>query len=761
MRTIRFLVCVICGILSPHFLFAQNSELLDEIVFGQIKSEKKHRLSAVSSKTVKGGLGEPARELLPIEGSKVEGGNLTFTMKVDPDKQNYFTARFWGSDNGHSNILILFCEGKQIGYRHLGDYDMLDISNEDLPYPGRFFYTTLPLPISMTKGKKNIELSIRSTGFIARYGETFEKYQKRMVRPSRPVYKGYTHTQECFVPKAKEKQGKEPARLVRTGPGAEVIEDVKAFVNRELTRIMKKDKWNQDEAWILSYAYNQPWTVVAHDEHVIRKVIDTADDYYEQYAESPETVYKGSWVTIGPLCLALNAFVPEISKIWDEKMQNNKTRRENWAAMCKAGVDYAKMNRRSYTNQSMIVDLHLYSVNRMLSILAPEQALPMYQVLKFLYESVGIVPWTGSLLPNGEPSMPLGDNYYQFSKNGLSKELGYVGGYGEILNWMVHIYEVTGERGQTDTRDPLIREQMLKIMRSRSHFRYPTLDNEGYAVMRGESVIGWRDHGSYPAGIIYGERGYHREGTPVMTAAATLDPDAVAYAQQMMEDNQFFSVVKGKMGDRSLNSIYTLLRLPGEYELIMKQPRYHKHLPMTQDMPDVLFTDEEVGVVALKNGEDILYTSLYWRANFAVNFLARVHYITPDMDRIATVFEDVQYTPSGYTYTRPERNNLFFSPARNFYPEVKSAHTGEQLPIAKIPEGVDFKPGWESVYAGKGDFYTLRYGKYLIAMNCTKDKVYDLKVPKAKKILKFPEKTLVKEKNLKVKAQSTIVLLVE
>ena len=127
-------------------------------------------------------------------------------MKVDPEKQNYFTARFWGSDSGNSNILILFCEGKQIGYRHLGDYDVLDIANEDKPYPGRFTYTTLPLPISMTRGKKEIELSIRSTGRIFRYGETFDAYQKVMEKPSKALYKGYTHTETCFQPSEKEKK---------------------------------------------------------------------------------------------------------------------------------------------------------------------------------------------------------------------------------------------------------------------------------------------------------------------------------------------------------------------------------------------------------------------------------------------------------------------------------------------------------------------------------------------------------------------------
>lgn len=144
-----------------------------------------------------------------------------------------------------------------------------------------------------------------------------------------------------------------------------------------------------------------------------------------------------------------------------------------------------------------------------------------------------------------------------------------------------------------------------------------------------------------------------------MTAASTLDPIAVAYAQQMLDDNQFF-MLSGKMKDSSLNSTYTLLRLPGEYELIAKQPRREDKLPMSSGMPDALFADEEVGTIALKNGEEILYASLYWRANYAINYLARVHYITPEIDRIATIYEDIKFTPSGYTYKRPERTNLFF-----------------------------------------------------------------------------------------------------
>ena len=224
----------------------------------------------------------------------------------------------------------------------------------------------------------------------------------------------------------------------------------------------------------------------------------------------------------------------------------------------------------------------------------------------------------------------------------------------------------------------------------------------------------------------------------------------------MIDDGQFYSVVKQKMSDKTINSTQTLLRIPGEYEKIANH-KTAKKLPMS-DNKDILFTDEEVGVVALKNGDEILYASLYWRANYAINFLARVHYITPQCDRIATVFEDVEFEHSGLYYTRPERTNLAFSQDLDFY-NVKSAHTGEKLPIAKIPSGVSFKPGDENVFAGKGDFYKLKYGKYIIAMNCTRTKTFNLDIPDSKEVLLFPEKSKVDSKQLTVEPMQTIVLV--
>lgn len=737
--------------------FAQTKPL-DEIVFGNNASEKKHAFSEKATEVIKGGLNEPARRLMPIESERVEGGNMTFRMKVDPEKQNYFTARFWGSETGNSSILILFCEGKQIGYRHLGDYDMLDIANEDAPFHGRFTYTTLPLPLGITKGKKEIELSIRSTGSIYRYGETFDAYQKPMVTPTKAVYKGYTHTEGYFAPPKNEKQGKEPQAKVRTAPGEEILDEVKSLVNNEIEKILAKEKISDDELLLIAEAYDVAWTKVYQNNLVIERVISETDRFCQRVKEDIKTI--DNWITAGKYCHAIYFFVPEIRKTLEVEMPDGQTRRRHWSDMLVTSVNYAKTHRRSYTNQSMIVDLYLYHVNRILEVVDYEKALPSYQTLKYLYESMGLSPWLGSETADG-PSKPLGEDYMQLTDKGLTKELGYVGGYGEILHWMNLIYNVTGEKAFGDSRDAIIRGQILKMFKARSYFRYPSLDNDGYIAMRGESVIGWRDHGYYPANILYGEKGFTRETEPFMVTASILDPNAIDYAWQMMDENQYFHVLKIRMQDRGVQSIYSLLRAPENYELIKQQTRGNEKLPMSKGMPDVLFSDEEIGVIALKNGDEILYSSLYWRSNYAVNSLARVHYITPEIEQVSTVFQDVKYTDSGLTYQRPPRVNLHFSDARDFYSGVESAHTGEILPIAKVPEGINYQPGWENIHAGRADFYTLRYGKYLIAMNTTTDRSYELEVPKAKKVLDFPTKQPVKELKLTVEPRTTVVLLID
>jgi len=730
----------------------------DEIHFGNAKSENKHSLVSNKTETYKGGLNETARRLLPLEPTTWYGGTMSFKMKVDSEKQNYFTVRCYGSETDR-NVIMLFINGLQVGYRHLGDIDYLHIGNQDAPFLNRFYYVTLPLPLSHTKGKKEVSLEIRSYGAIWGYGDTFEKYQKEMVEPTIGFYKAYTHTQTCYNPDKKEAQGEVPVYKTRTSPGVEILGELKKRVNADLNNILAKDVLDsQLEMWTLAEASTVNWTIAYQNKKVVQLIIASIDSFYKRYQQQTNlvyqdpSVYNNEWLIIGPMCRAIRMLWNEIHPFITSE------RRIEWSEMMQAALEYSTNHRRHYTNQSMIIDLFMYDVNKTLGLIEPLKALPEYQTLKYLHESVGLTPWTGV-----NNTCPLGDNYWQLTRKGLTKELGYVGNYGEVLDWVNDIYRSTCMPGQPETGDPQIRAQLLCMMEARSYFRHPGVDREGNAVMRMEAVVGWRDGGHYPGDIVYGDRGAAWDATPLMTAAATLDSRAIGMAQQMMKDNQFFSMVAQKLETKNMRGTRSLLHIPDEYELIIKQPQSDFKMPMAPRGPDFVFSDEEDGVVAIKNSDEILYVSLYWRARFGVNNLAKVHYTTPIIDRVANVHIKTIIDDSGMRYERPNWVNLAFWGTHEWYEGVESAHTGEELLIARIPEGVQFKPGDENIYAGKALFYQLDYGKYIIGMNSSPNQTFELKIhPESRKVKNLTNNSeMVKTDHVKVHPMSTVVLYAE
>jgi hypothetical protein len=278
--------------------------------------------------------------------------------------------------------------------------------------------------------------------------------------------------------------------------------------------------------------------------------------------------------------------------------------------------------------------------------------------------------------------------------------------------------------------------------------------------MRLETGIGWRDT-HFPGSVTYGQRPALDE-TPIYAAAVTLDPFAVGAAQQMFADHQFFASVKSTLTDRRLRGDFGLLTIPDDYEKISAQPASPHRLPMSWDQPDTVFADEENGVVAIKHGREILYVSLYWRSRLGINGLARTHYLTPRYQQTAVVYEEAKFEPSGQTYKRPNWTNFGFGNGGFRYPgKLDSAHAGEELPIPKIPADVIAKPGEENPYLGRADFYQLRYGPYLIAMNTTADKTFQLAAPSGVK--QAPDlvsgKSLALDAPVPVPPRSTIVLL--
>lgn len=723
-------------------LFSGWAQPMDTLILGDSTSEKAHAFRAPEGASI---VTNRARVILPPRDKNWQGGKIEFQMAVDPKRQNYFTARFLNSEV-NQNLLFLFVEGKQIGYRPLGDYDMLCGPNvEPLAREG-YFYQTLPLPRKLTEGKTSVHLAIGATGWIWPYGTTFELYQREMVSPSRGILEVQTSLDAGDVLPAQPSGSKYewPRRPPLPETPEQIVSQVKERLNKDIQSLLnrKPGSCNQMQLHLLAKAYHVPWTRAFNTKKVLDHVTSGIDAHFIRYRKDPvlltndTSTWNPSWYCFGVLgeCLVLleKELVAELdSPITDEKGAT-VSRRAAWSELLLASVNYLRTHRRQYTNQSMIADLNLYRANRGLRILDASKALPEQDARAYLYEATGILPWLGSDDATGKRTRPLGDNFFQLTEQGLTRELGYVGGYGEVQDWVVQIYDATRE-SRHGKGDPRIKEQLTRIAKARAFFRYPAPDKEGYQAMRMETVIGWRDIGLLGP-VVYGAKSA-RDASSIAPAAVSQDPWSVGYAQQMLADHQFFQGVKEHLHEGGLRETLGLLDLPEDYAWLAAQPLSPYRLPMTPNGPDILFADLDDGVIAIKHGRVILYVSLYWRALYGINNLAKIHYIAPGKDVRATVVQHTEFIPSGKMYKRPSNSDAGYGrgPYKQ-YREIPSAHEGEELPIAQIPPEIagSYKVGLGNLFAGRGSFYQIAYGPYIMVMNCSKEAPRVLQLPDGK-----------------------------
>jgi len=710
----------------------QPTAVIDKITFGDGVSEQSHGLNAVKSESFRGGLQQPARKLLPGGSHPWEGGTLEWTMKVDPTAQNYFTVKVWGSDKGlASGRLFLFANGLQVGYRVESDYDVLSQCDEEPLAPGRFVYVTLPLPPKLTQGKSSIDLKIVSLGPIWYYGTNFAQEQKDLTQPTRGIYSAYTHIVPRFVPDGSEQQGEMPSARTRSAPGKEVIAESVDIVKNRLNKLLsarnptpRVGRDRDAELLLLGDAYNTAWTPADRNPKTIEQIVRDGDSMAEDFANTAKNnESSASWAGAGPLGRAVMETWPAIGKELDTSIKVGATelsRKEAWANTLQESVDYWRTHRRAYTNQSMIVDMNIYTANRALELIAPSRAIPEARALDFLYQATGIEPWLGSDLLGGGSEKPYGAHYFLVTRKGLSRELGYVGNYGEtILSFTRDMVVLTG--------DEKLREQLRKLQDARLVFRYPGFDAEGYRCMKLASEIDNRT-AHYPlSGSAYNASNI-REAWWMETAAILPDdPAIVGAAQQSVDDGQYFAYIEGWLKDPDT---WGMMRNVDAWGKVSQLPPSPRRLPMTPGQPDFAFADEEDAVLALKHGDTNLFINFYYRAEHGVNRVARVYELTPSITRLATVRTDVEVISSGENYVRPDFIDRLRDKGNPPPEDIHQAWAGDIMPIARRPDDATApKYGDWGPFLGKAAFYSLRYGDYLIGMNTTENRSYTLHVP--------------------------------
>ena len=764
---------------------ASAGNYLDAISFGDAASERSHGLAQAGSEEFRGGLGEPARRLLPLNPISYDGGFVSFTLKVDPERQNYFTVKLWGSDQGASRgRLILYIDGLQAGYRHEGDHDVLNQTDDEAVFQGRFLYQTLALPPLRTRGKSQVELKIAGLGPMWPYGANFAQKQRNLTNSTRGIYRAYTHTSTRFVPDPSEQQGEYIKPAVRPeGPGEELLAQMKTTVNHRLKQIIAAKTGDagdtgdaQGRMLLLAQARDTSWTSVYHDDRVIAAIVRAGDAFVRSGNLDPE-----NWVGAGPFgeAIARIGRNPQLEKALDETIEvpaqlpaagrRNQappkttsdtsagvvkmTRREAWARiLCASVTGHRTRGRRYYTNQSMIVDYNLYAANRGLQVVDPAQALPEKQALHYIYEAIGLLPWLGNDTEAGGSAKPYGTNYFQITRKGLSRELGYVGTYGEtILKFCRDMAELAGDEN--------VRRQLIKLETARMNFRYPSLDPDGFRVMKIAGEIDNRTahfpvaNGAYSIADV-------REAWGMEVPALARDPVSVGAAQQCLEDHQYFYRLAQRTNDPDTLG---MMRNIGDYAAVKALPKSDFRLPMTDGQPDFIYSDEENAVIALKHGAQRLFLNFYYRQEFAVSGVVRILDLTSAVLRIATVKAQFEVVSSGREWTRPdiidfERSGGFPPPGQ----QIHQAWRGEKLPISKKPDDATLpESGSFGPFVGKAAFYSLRYGDYLFGINTTQGNTYNLPVPSGCR--RAPDlvsgQTLDLSQPVKVGPLTTVVLL--
>ncbi len=731
---------------------------IDRVLLSQESIGGPHAVRMVNGSVTPGGLGQPSIRIAPPADGEWKGGGVDFRIKVDPSSPTFFTTRLWGGDVVDGNLTLL-CDGKQVGDRLLSDYDQLDYGSKHPAFDGAFYYKTYRLPDAVTKGKSTISCTIEASGPIFSYASDFDKFQQAMKMPSRGIYDVFTHDdpwldasglQDGTVRVAAKRQGE--GAITAKGPGSEVLGKIRTKIEATATGLLNATRpLGQHEIAFLAHFRSKTWSKLAKDPRLVSAIVKGMDDYAVAYARDPELVkwdkatWNPDWFGFGPLAEALvtdpATFTPLLDRQIAWKDGTQTTRRAALTEMFMASRDWLRTHRRFYTNQSMIVDCWgIYYANRGLAIVAPDKAMPEDKARRYLYEAIGIEEWRGDDLPDGGHSYDAGGpdgtkgspykvtpNYHLVTRKGLTRELGYVGNYGEVGDWVAAIYDATRSApGQPG--DPKIREQLARMLVARGYFRYPTTDDDGFASMRNMADIGWRDLKA-PGEVAYVQVGHAGASSPIQAAVLTADPRLVGYAQQMVRDNQLWSTLEKAVAAPGFRQAYGLLDIIDDVQALAAMPAQSARLPMTEGQPDFAFADAEDAVVAIKRGEERFYASLWWRGNRGVSNLGRVWISGPRGNRIATVPVRTSYVPSGQTWTRPDKTVLLKSETFNRNYGTTLAEAGEKVPLAKAPDGIVLKPGEDSIYAGRGDSYVMSYAGYTIAVNMSDTKPFEFVIP--------------------------------
>ena len=673
------------------------AETVDRIVLGNEASEAAHGFADGGTSRVDAGTaGRPCRRILKPDGERWRAGPMRFRLKVARGARTYLRVVLWGGDVSHDHM---FCtiDGKMLGQMHLGEYDLLDYEScwprdaerttSDAEHFGVFTTRTFLVPEELTAGRDSVEVAIYAAGHVWGYGVDFEQFQKMVEHDSRGIYAVATMDAAGPAEGARMNGGDGPPLADASAACAELaslILSLQEKIDRHLRYLMEPGilAKRRDEAGFLAEAYSTPWCVAYRNPAAVEAVVAATDAEIENERAQPGSIIgNGTWYAGGRMAIAAERLGAEVLRPYmtDE-------RRRAWRAHFLASVEYLMAHRRFFANQSQIVDTNAHWCNRALKACDPSAGPPLAETLERVKEAMGLKP-----MPNG---------YVALTAKGLSKEDGYVGSYGESTIW------AAANACEASEGDAELLAQLRKASRARLYMRYPGVRRDGRRVARLEAQVSWRNEHFPPPPT------YLTSGLDIRNAILARDPALVGAVRDALLDGTLADYVRA-----AKDSDIAALRFPEDWRKVRKViERSGGNLPhMPCFSGDFVWGDPENAVVAVRHGSEMLFVEAYWRARGGVNNLAKVHFVSPRGEDVATVFCNETYEKQGgrvqkigdwFQYGWMGR--LYpgycetFAPDEGVWPP-RNATAGALRPVA--------------ANGGRADFYVVRYGPYLVAIN--------------------------------------------
>ena len=701
-----------------------NAQHLDQILFGNASSELAHGLTSfdmTKSETYVGFQSQTARRFLPYTSNPfsgiypgIYGGEVTFVMKVDGNSQNYFTGKFSGNE-ANSGRILLVVDGKELGTRH-SENEELFLSNVGQVSPGAFFYRTAPIPRTLTDGKTEITIRLRSSGWLYAYGTSgnYASFQRTLTTPTCGIYSAFMHTDPGFALPSDEVSGATSSYASASSAAGTSISDLRVQAvtnaNSYFANILAgadyiatdpNNYFNPIES--LAHAYFEPLiTSVYHNPTVITKfykLIDNLVYYNNNKTQIASNCWGGAFGRPGYA----------VALLWDQLDQNKldeivdlgggtgKTRRSQWIEIFKQSFDFGAGTRKTITNQEMENDASVFGASLALYKLDPVTYVSYPAIgLHMAQESCGLEDFTGKAtnLTSTNPQLGnpensgFGAGYRFVTTKGTTREPGWVSAdcYGKIGHHFPHMYEMSklylGGNG-----DMRFLEKAKTNAKAMSLMTYASVGTDGFKDNLTEGYICVRNN--YEPGVSY----YLGQYSVSLSPSDTL----LGYMKQQFQDGRFQVPASADFKQLAAQFIFkTLDALESTTSTI--------RLPVSPDQPDFFFADEENGIVSIKRGNERLFVNTFFRTTVD-NKLVRAHSITDKNERLIEFRpQHTEYQSTGSYVTRSSSLSL------------SSIGEAPDAPVSGYANQQDAIP----VGNGILDLYQVKYGNYFIAMNCSK-----------------------------------------